>query len=90
MRFFPVNGTTYKNVSELNYTLSNADSAQNCWYDIGGGNVSVPCGDNISSISPDFGANIWIVGVNNTDGVMNTSSTTFEIFSLLPLRKIYP
>ena len=76
---YPTVGTEYEeHFVALNYTVL---YATNCWYDLGegGGYVGITCGDNVTGITSIEGANIWIVKVENMDGINTTDSVSFTV-----------
>ena len=72
-------------VSSMNYTVGS--DAQSCWYSINNGqtNITITCGNNITSLSSAQGSNIWIVYANDSLGNVNSSSVTFFVDSISPL-----
>jgi len=75
---YPLASIYTAHITNLNYTVVNYT---NCWYNLneGGGNIPIACGTNITGISSIEGSNTWVAYVNNTDGVISSSSVTFTI-----------
>jgi len=86
---YPLSQNYTVNVSELNYTVSDAN-LQSCWYSLDGGlsNSSVACGNNVSELISNEGSNTWKVYANDTTGNLNTSSVTFFKDTIKPLIEI--
>jgi surface protein len=82
---YPLNITYNVNVSELNYTASDAN-LQACWYSLNGGanNVSITCGDNITGLTSNQGSNTWKIWANDSIGYVNSSSVTFLKDTIYP------
>ena len=72
--------TTYSSVSELNYTINDAN-LDSCSYslDLGITNTSISCGTNITGLTASAGSNTWKIYVNDSAGHTNSSSVTFTI-----------
>jgi hypothetical protein len=85
---YPTNTTYSVNVTELNYTVSDAISgADRCWYsnDSGATNSStVAAGTNFTDVASKDGSNTWIVWCNDTVGNTNSSNVTFSRDILAP------
>jgi hypothetical protein len=71
--------TSYVNVTELNYTVSDDYGLSACWYDATGTNVTVTCGNNITGLNSSDGSNTWIMYANDTSGNLAVSTVTFSI-----------
>ena len=82
---YPLNTTYNANVSELNYTASDAN-LQACWYSLNNGadNTTVACGTNLTGLTSAQGSNTWTVWANDTSGNVNFSSVTFYKDTLVP------
>lgn len=82
---FPLN-ITYLNPSpnEINYTASDENNLDACWYSLDEGttNVTITCGTNVTGLVPnELTNNIWTVYANDTVGNENSSSVTFFVNS---------
>jgi len=90
---YPANTTYNINVSELNYTYSDANP-DSCWYSIDLGvtnSSSVSAGTNFIEVTSSEGSNTWIVYCNDTFGNQNSSSVTFAKDTINPAISIlYP
>jgi len=72
----PLSITYNETITQLNYTVDNADR---CWYTVDEGitnSTDVPAGDNFTQIS-NPGSNTWTVYCNNSDGVGLETSIFF-------------
>lgn len=92
---FPTNITYTTNVSDLNYTTTDALGLDSCWYttDDGATNSSPQiCGTNWSDVSSINGStNTWTVWVNDSIDNQNSVSVTFIRDEIGPLLNItYP
>jgi len=84
---YPANTTYTVNVSDLNFTYTEANPDK-CWYSKDGGstNLSVQeCTSNFSNVVSVEGNNTWIVYINDTVGHENSSSVTFTKDTVYPL-----
>ena len=76
---YPVNNTTYANVSNINYTLS--IPVGYCWYSNNSGqtnSTAVSYGTNFTNVISVDGSNTFTVYCNNTLGIENFSTVTFN------------
>ena len=75
---YPSSGSYDYHITEINYTVVNYTS---CWYNLneGGGDVPITCGDNVTGITSVRDLNTWTIYVNNTDGIISSSSVVFRI-----------
>jgi len=74
--------TTYtSNRTSINYTVSDAGTLNICWYSLDSGvtNVTITCGNNVTGISSQEGANTWTVYANDTSGNEGNDLVTFSI-----------
>ena len=76
---YPQNSVYNVNVSELNYSASDA-YLQACWYSLDSGviNTSIVCGTNASGLASIYGNNSWRVYANDSLGNVNFSSVNFS------------
>ncbi|MBI3334820.1 hypothetical protein HYZ97_05010 [Candidatus Pacearchaeota archaeon] len=81
----PLNGN-YTAVQTL-LSSSVSTDAQMCWYSLDGGlvNVSTICGQTISGLLSMEGLNNWLIGVNDSNGKVNTSAVLFFVDSIPPV-----
>jgi len=80
---YPLNQTYNINVSVLNYTIRDTN-LNNCWYNLGGADIAVTCGDNLTGLTSIEGSNTWKVYVNDSAGNINVSSVTFTKDTIAP------
>jgi hypothetical protein len=82
---YPTNTNYTAVVTVLNYSVFN--SPQACWYsnNLGVTNTTVVCGTNVTGLNSGQGSSTWKVYANNSAGIINSSSVTFYVDSLLPL-----
>ena len=83
---YPSNSTYNYNITELNYTSSDAN-LQTCWYslDEGTANATMVCGNNVSGLNSLEGTNIWNIWANDTAGNVNQSIVTFTKDTTFPV-----
>ena len=91
---YPLNQTYNINVSNLNYTYSDAGGAGYCWWSNSSGtwnSTSVSAGTNWTGLISIEGSNTWTVYCNDSSGNKNSSSVTFFKDTIYPLINIiYP
>ncbi|MCK5043651.1 hypothetical protein KAR52_01450, partial [Candidatus Pacearchaeota archaeon] len=83
---YPEN-TSYDVVqTALNYTVSDNQELDKCWYSINEGvlNTTINCGDNITGLDSGQGSLTWTIYANDTSGNENLSSVTFFVDSVVP------
>ncbi|HDZ60309.1 MAG TPA: hypothetical protein ENH46_01245, partial [Candidatus Pacearchaeota archaeon] len=90
---YPQNTTYNVNVSELNYTFTEA-SPDSCWYSTDGGATNssrVNCGANFTNAVSNEGSNTWTIYINDTAGNENSTSVTFFKDTIYPgISILYP
>ncbi len=69
----------FSSMSDLNYTVSDNYELDSCWYNIGGENYTINCGENITGLDSKEGFNTWIVYAKDTLGNIAKESVRFEI-----------
>lgn len=88
---YPDSGANYSvNVSQLNYTFTEANPAQ-CWYSINNGTTNsstVSCGTNFTNVISNEGNNTWTLYMNDSAGNENKTSTTFFKDTIFPIINI--
>ncbi len=86
---YPLNSSYSINVSDLNYTVSEAG---HCWWNNGSDNSTiVVAGVNWSDMTSVEGSNTWSVHCNDSSGNLNNSeSVTFFKDSVIPYFSIIP
>lgn len=73
------------NPSELNYSVNDTDgNLDSCWYNTGGSNITLVCGNNVTGLNTSEGSNTWTIYANDTYGNINISNVTFNVDSILP------
>jgi hypothetical protein len=91
---YPLNTNYSVNVSELNYTASDAGGLDRCWYSNNSGvtnSTTVAAGTNFTSVDSVEGDNTWIVYCNDTTGNEESDSVTFTKDTIAPvIDLIYP
>lgn len=80
---YPQNTSYNYNVSNLNYTFTETNPSS-CWYNVGDGNVSVPCGDNVTGLTSNEDGNIWFIYINDTLGQESSDNVSFAKDSVNP------
>jgi len=89
---YPQNISYNENVSDLNYTVSDAN-LDSCWYslDLGLTNNTLICGNNATGLTSNEGSNTWIIYANDSLNNINQSNATFFKDSINPQINItYP
>jgi hypothetical protein len=83
---YPQNTTYNINISNLNYTASDAN-LQACWYSLDSGltNISIACGTNATGLISSEGSNTWLVAANDSSGNKNSTTVTFFKDTIKPL-----
>ena len=85
---FPNNFTYGYNITLLNYTVSDP-LIDKCWYSINDtSNISITCGQNISTLLSD-GTYNWKIYANDTLGHLGLASISFKVSTELPAVIIY-
>ncbi|MFA6074113.1 MAG: Ig-like domain-containing protein, partial [Candidatus Woesearchaeota archaeon] len=82
---FPIN-TTYNSIqTKINFTTFDIN-LDTCWYSIDSGlnNITTSCYLNITGLTSSQGSNTWLVGVNDSNNNINSSSVTFFVDSISP------
>jgi len=82
---YPLNITYNVNVSQLNYTLTEANGY--CWYSNSSGawnSSAVSAGTNFINVISREGSNSWTVYCNDSSGNTNSSSVTFFKDTIYP------
>lgn len=73
---FPENITYITNITDLFSSVTDNVLVDKCWYNLGSGNVSFPCGNNLT-VGSALGQNTWTVYANDTSGNIGSTSITF-------------
>ncbi|MHA2101210.1 MAG: hypothetical protein ACW99A_21300, partial [Candidatus Kariarchaeaceae archaeon] len=85
---YPANTTYNSAISEINYSASDDNSVDACWYSTdGGASNSTPdftCA-NFTGLSSSEGLNNWAVYANDSAGQESSDSVTFLVDSINPL-----
>ena len=76
---YPENNKEYEKVTKLKYTVSDEFGLESCWYNLGGNNISVNCGENITEIDSNDGDKTWTVYARDTSGNVAFASVSFEV-----------
>lgn len=85
---YPTAASYNYNVSDLNYTVYDAN-LQSCWYSINAGaNTSIACGANLTGQTSVEGNNTWMVYSNDTLNNVNYSIVSFQKDSVIPVTAI--
>ncbi len=75
---FPIQDVIYNiNVTTVNYTIYDIRN-DTCWYNIGGGNVTGNCIDNLSVLFNQGNNTFYLYG-NDTAGLLNSTSVDFYV-----------
>jgi len=78
---YPLNNTNYTvNVSVLNYTVSDLNNLDKCWYSNNSGtwnSTTVTAGNNFTNVISIEGWNNWTVYCNDTSNNIGSNLTTF-------------
>ncbi|MFH1500754.1 MAG: hypothetical protein ABIE22_02295, partial [archaeon] len=73
---YPANFSYSRDITELNYTVDS--TAESCWYSLNDGvNITMICGENLTSLMSSEGSNTWRIYSNDSTGNVNISSVTF-------------
>ncbi|MBM3246922.1 hypothetical protein FJZ17_00045 [Candidatus Pacearchaeota archaeon] len=78
---YPVNWTSYLDITELNYTVTDTNAIDSCWWSNSSGiwNSSiVSAGTNWTGLTSNDGWNNWSVYCNDTTGAIGSKSATFN------------
>jgi len=72
--------------TQLNYTVSDNQSLDSCWYslNLGSTNTTITCGQNVTGLDSGQGSSTWRIYANDTNGNENSSSVTFFVDSINP------
>lgn len=86
---YPINTSTYTTfVTELNYTVSDADDDEDsCWYSLndGASNTSIGnVGVNVTGLSANIGQNNWSVYCNDSENSIGQGTTQFYFSPINP------
>lgn len=74
---FPTKGNYSVSITTFNFSITETNKGS-CWYNIGAGNITTSCSNNVTGISlTTQGSNTWFVYANDTSGNLNSSSVTF-------------
>lgn len=82
---YPANSTYAYDIVEMNYTAD--ATSESCWYSLDGGstNTSIVCGVNVTGISSVEGSNTWLIAGNDSTGISDYSTVTFNVDTTPPV-----